>query len=302
MMKILGICSSNIKKGKELNYETSQVYKEAKKVYNDVIIFNPLDISIDLKNNQRQPNVYFKNTNLNKIDTLIVRRLGDCEESTAILVHSLKECGCYITDSLNRFQGQYPSKTLTTLKRYKANVGINTYFTFKKEIAINLINKLNNNSEFPLLLKPISGKGGKGIEYLENLEQATKILEDLFESNDSDKLTIMFQKYVEFCSEYRVMLFNDYCLGIAEKKQSKEIIPANAQQGGKYVAVDSPEVIDFAIQNKTQQGILGIDVARDKENNLYILEENYAPKWETLDQALESNIAKQIINYLTKFI
>ena len=299
-MKLLGICASNITNDKEMNYEISQLYQEAKKVYDNIITFNPLDISINLRKNREQPEIFIKNTNLSQLETLIVRKLGDCEESTAVLVHSLMECGCYITDSLNRFQGQPPSKVLTTLKRYKANVGIDTYFAFNKANATELIKKLSINDEFPLLLKPISGKGGEGIEYLNDFEKAVQVIENLFQTNNSNEFTIMFQKYIIFDSEYRVMLFNNHCLGIAEKKQSKEIIQANAQQGGKYVAVDCPEVIEFAIKNKTQQGILGIDVARDKEDNLYILEENYAPKWEALDKVLESSVAKQIINYLTK--
>lgn len=299
-MKILGICASNINNETEINYEVSQLYQEAKKVYDNIIIFNPLDITIYLVNHSKKPKIYLKNKDLSQLETLIVRKLGGCEESTAILVHSLKEYGCYIADSLNRFQGQAPSKTLTTLERYKANVGINTYFSFNKATAIDLIKELSNRSEFPLLLKPIFGKGGQGIEYLDSLEKATQVIESLFQSDNSDNLTIMLQKYIQFHSEYRVMLFNNYCLGVAEKKQSQNIVQANAQQGGEYMAVDCPDVIDFAIKNKTQQGILGIDIARDKENNLYILEENYAPKWESLDQIVNENIAKQIINYLTK--
>jgi glutathione synthase/RimK-type ligase-like ATP-grasp enzyme len=301
-MNILGICSSdiwvtNLEFPKIDDYEIIKLYQEGIKVYDKVVVFNPAQVSYKFIRESDKPIFSVGKQNLTNLTTMIVRRVRGREQSSAILVYSLGAWGCDIIDPMERFQGSSPSKLLTTFERHQKGVGINSYIASCIESAVPLIQELAQTKKFPLIVKPIDGRQGEGIELLKNSSMAIEYTHSFFDRNKNNDLPILLQEFVELQTEYRVLLVNGKSLGVAQKKAQLGHLAANSAQGGTFVATDVPDVVDFAIKNVQKQGILGVDVAQDSEGRLYIIEANYSPRWGAFERATQVNVAQEIINF-----
>ena len=51
------------------------------------------------------------------------------------------------------------------------------------------------------------------------------------------------------------------------------------------------------MKNVKLEGILGVDVARDSEGKLHIIETNRAPLWREFERATKINVAWEIVHY-----
>ena len=300
-MKILGISTSrskeiNIKAANSVNYETLSLYQEAKKVYDDVLVFHPSQVSYQFVRELEKPKIILNKQDITSLTTLIVRNIRGGEQSTAILVKSLAACNCDVIDPLERFTGAGPSKLLATLKYHQKKVGITSYIAFNIESATHLINDLAESHQLPLIVKPFNGRGGKGIELLTDRNTALEYAKNFFIQNAGNNVPILLQEFVRFKAEYRAILIDGKCLGVAEKKAKPGSLAANAAQGGTFVAANVPNIVDFTVKNVNKQGIYGVDVGEDGDGQLYIIEANPTPKWSAFEQATGINVAKEIIN------
>ncbi|MBD1923831.1 ATP-grasp domain-containing protein [Microcoleus sp. FACHB-831] len=300
-MKTLGICSSDsdqiyLESPNSVNYETISLYKEAKKVYDDVLVFNPSQISYKFVRELEKPKIILDNKDITSLTTLIVRRIVGSEQSTAILVNSLAACNCDVIDPLARFTGKVNSKLLPALRHHKKKIGINSYPAFNIENATQLINELAESDKFPLIVKPFNGRGGIGVELLNDRYTALEYAKNFFIQNAGNNVPILLQEFVRFKSEYRVMVIDGKCLGAVEKKAKPGSLAANAAQGGSFVVANVPNIVDFTVKNVSQKGIYGIDVGEDCDGKLYIIEANPTPMWSAFEQATGINVAKEIIN------
>lgn len=306
-MKKLGICSSHIsefhsKVIKNLNYETLSLYNEGKKAYDDVILINPRRIIYKFIRNLKTPELYFDNINISDLTTLIVRGTKSYENSISIMVHSLKLCECDIIDPIERFTGAPSSKLLTTLERHEERVGTDSFLAFDLENSINLIHSLFAKQNITLLTKPIDGKKGKDVIILNDVNSAIEHVHEFFKKNDYNDVPLFLQQFMDFQEEYRVILIDGECLGVVRKCPKKGSIVTNAEQGGTFIEVEAPDIVDFTIQHVSKEGILGVDVARDSQGQLHIIEANRSPLWGTFEQATGINVAKEIICHAAKRI
>lgn len=299
MSKVLGICCARLKynekeKYESAHYEIIKLYEEGKKYYDDVLVFHPSEVNYKLIRSQKEPIVSLKGKDITNLSTLIIRRVKLYEKATSILARILDSCGCDLFDPIDRFQGNSPSKLLTTVNRYEKGVGVSSYIAASFEGATQLISEFDNQ-QFPVIVKPIDGRGGEGVELLNNLNEAIEYAKKFFEENQERNQPILFQEFVRIKSEYRVIIVDGQSLGVVEKIAQLGTIAANAAQGGNFIATDADDVINLAVNNVSKRGILGVDVVRDFEEKLYILEANRSPQWKAFEEATGINVAQEII-------
>ena len=60
------------------------------------------------------------------------------------------------------------------------------------------------------------------------------------------------------------------------------------------------EVREFAKSNAPAQGLVGMDVARDETGELFVIEANFSPNWQTFDGALGVDTAQVIVDALAQ--
>ncbi|HET6975869.1 MAG TPA: hypothetical protein VFI24_06075 [Pyrinomonadaceae bacterium] len=293
MAHSLGICTvfNNIN---SLNYEKRKLVEEAQKVYDKVILINTRHVTYQFISGRAKPILLHDGEDISDLSSLHVRSTTRRETSTSLLVHSLKLCGCDVFDPVDRFAVGYASKLLSTLSRFEKRVGSNSFFAFRYDNAMELLMKLDEENMFPLIVKPIKGKKGKGVQTLHDLDSARINAADFFSNVYTEDEPLFLQTYENFVEEFRVLAVDGGILGIA-KKLPRKGSTANAAQGAEFVKVERPELVEFLLPHISNQGVVGIDIAADDSGRFHILETNWAPSWSHFEAATGINVAEFII-------
>lgn len=286
----------------QLPYEQHRLYTEAQKVYDQVLLINPFHVSYLFIRDQPNPLILHQGKNISSLTSLLVRGTKNSEAATAILVRALKICGCTITDPVERFAMGKASKLLTTLSRFQQGVGTSTYISFSRSGAISILKWLNQQGKLPLLTKPIAGSHGQGVELIRDLETGLSIINRYFGNENYLADPFYFQDFIEFRREYRIVVVYGEAIGIAEKLKLANTVVTNAAQGGRFVAVEAPDVVEAVLPKVSAEGVLGVDVAVDQNNQIHIIEANWVPQWQEFESATGIDVAKLIIDRILKRI
>jgi glutathione synthase/RimK-type ligase-like ATP-grasp enzyme len=295
MARSLGICTiyNNIE---SLNYEKRKLVEEAQKVYDTVILINTRRVTYQFIREKSKPILLHNGEDISNLSSLQVRTTARRETSTSLLVHSLKLCGCDVFDPVDRFSVGYASKLLSTLSRFEKKISSNSFFAFEYENALELLKELEKESMFPLIVKPIKGKQGKGVQILHDFDSASVYAANFFSSIYYTEDEPLFLQVCEnFVEEFRVMVVDGTVLGIVKKLPPEGSITANAAQGAKFIKVENAELVEFLLPHIKTQGVLGIDIAVDEYGEFHILETNWAPSWANFEAATGINVAEFII-------
>ncbi len=280
------------------NYEERRLIEAGREIYGNVLLINPLLVAIELPRGSDTPRLLHDGGPLPPVDSLIVRstqRLGD---GLAATVRALALQGCDILDPLTRQGHGRGSKLTTSIRRFKGGVGSSTFLAFSRPAALDLAKTLSGADRFPLVAKPVSGTGGRGIVRLDSPDDLRRYVREFY--RHKKKATLMLQPFEQFINEFRVITFFGESLGIAHKTPAKGAVAANAAQGGTFRPADRPDVVDFACRNADKTGILGIDVGETRDGSFRIIEANRAPKWQAFDKALSCNTAETIVTLARK--
>lgn len=291
---LLGICTSGRHPG-ELNYEKRRLYDEACARYDAVRLVDPRDVTYAFERGQPMPGITHRGEDIRALTTLIVRSTGGREAATAVLVRALKLCGCDVFDPVERFAIGKASKLLTTITRFQSGAGTSTYISFSRAGAADLLHRLATSHGFPLLLKPASGKKGRGVHVIEDIAAGMDRLEEHFGFQEHTEEPFFLQELVAFQKEYRILVMDGEALGVVEKVRPPGSIVSNAAQGAVFVAVDAPDVVKAALPHVSGEGILGVDVAVDAAGQVHVIEANRAPEWRAFEQATGLNVARLVI-------
>lgn len=279
-----------------LNYEKRRLVEEAQKLYDKVILINTRHVTYQFISDRSKPILLHDGEDISNLSSLHVRSTTRRETSTSLLVRSLKLCGCDVFDPVDRFAVGYASKLLSTLSRFEERVGSNSFFAFEYENALELLKILDKESMFPLIVKPIKGKQGKGIEIIPDLESARIYAANFFSSMYyTDDEPLFLQTRENFVEEFRVLVVDGAILGIVKKLPLEGSVTANAAQGAGFVKAENPELVEFLLPHIRSQGVVGIDIAADEDGEFHILETNWAPSWAHFEAATGINPAEFIM-------
>lgn len=295
-MTSIGICTTR-KSAEDLDYEKRRLYTEAIGVYDNVYLLNPRHITYKLIRGSLNPEVQWNGQRIETLNVLITGGTKGREVSTAFLARTLKMSGCNILDPIERYSVGRASKLLSTLTRFQSQTGTSTFIAFSHQYAQDLLTELHQADYFPLIAKPISGKKGTGITRLDSLQKARSYAQQFYAENP-DEEPLYLQKYTLFTQEYRVLILNGSIIGTVQKHPQQGHIAANAAQGATFRAIDTPQSLIPALLHVSNQGLIGVDVAIDQDNQAHIIETNRAPLWEQFEQATQINVAKIIIDQL----
>jgi hypothetical protein len=301
--KTLGLTSNPIVakwgKGEDaLGYETRRLIAAGREIYSNVFLINTHLLSVELPRGNDSPRLFHDGSPLPRIDSLIVRstrRLGD---GLSAMLRCLVLQGCDILDPVGRHGHGKGGKLTTSIKRFKRGVGTTTFLAFSRSAAFALTKRLADSGQFPLIAKPVSGKGGRGVVRLDSPDDLLRHVRDFYRKKQN--ATLLLQPFEEFVNEFRVVVFFGKSLGAARKIPAKGAVAANAAQGGVFEAADRPDVEDFAVENVDKIGILGVDVGETRDGGFRIIEANRAPEWQAFDKALDCDTAKQIVTLARK--
>lgn len=293
-MRTLGICTSR-RTVEELDYEKRRLYEAGLLFYDSVLLIDTRAVSYQFIRGEKKPKVVHQGKDITALSSLHVRSTRGREASTAILVRTLKLCGCDVLDPIDRFSVGYASKLLSTLERFQEDTGSDSFLAFNRQSVDFLLDDLQQKGRFPLIAKPIAGKKGQGIQAINDIDAAVAYVDRFFERRLSDDVPLFLQDFVEFVAEYRVLVVDGEAIGAVRKIKREGELVANAESGATFVAACVPHVIEFTLQNVSQDGVLGADVAVDSSGILHLIEANRAPMWQAFEQATGIDVAEAIM-------
>lgn len=161
------------------------------------------------------------------------------------------------------------------------------------EMAVRHFHAFGND----VVVKPIFGSLGKGVQRLKDEPSAI----DYFEQAVEQERVIYQQQFIDHEGwDLRLFVVGDSVF--AMKRIAEDGFVTNIYRGGRGVShVATALEIDIARQAMSAVGarIGGVDLVYERQNGQpFVLEVNSAPGWKELQQVLQVDIAKRILEEL----
>ena len=152
--------------------------------------------------------------------------------------------------------------------------------------------------KFPVVLKTVSGAGGRGVFIIDSSVSLKSTVSAFFESNSEEELLI--QQYVPINGDIRVIVLNGQVIGAMNREKVKNDFRSNASLGASVDEADiTDEIKEMALNAAKAMGCYycGVDIAIQKRNRKpYVLEVNTSPGSKNVEEALNKNIIGQFID------
>lgn len=275
--------------------EVGLLIEELKKASLDFVLIDSKNVSYNFVGDDIK--VIHNDEDISDINFLLVRSTKGKRESCEILTKVMDHLRCFVIDTVERFTENSSSKLMSTLRRYHDGTGSDTIIGFsKKSVKKFVVESFEKGKK--LIVKPISGSCGKGVELLSTIEEAKEYIRKF-----DFKEPILLQEYSEFKNEYRVMSVGGSMIGVVSKIKPEGHITANYATGSKWIKVDDKELterlFDFANQSYIVDfSLVGFDIGITNDDELIMIEENYSPQWIPFQETTGVNVAECIVNFI----
>ncbi|MEQ1599377.1 MAG: RimK family alpha-L-glutamate ligase [Methylotenera sp.] len=204
------------------------------------------------------------------------------------VLHMLKALGVLVYND-GRAIERTVDKTMTSFLLHNHGVATpQTWVCESRKQAYEII------SQYPqLVIKPLFGSQGQGVRLADKTVPPLPM--DAFVDG-----VFYLQIYIEAPHDYRVFILNNQV--VAAMKRSGEAWLHNVAQGAQCENVLNKsaevDVLDIALQAASVLDIAycGVDVIRDKNGKLYVLEVNSIPAWRGLQGVSNVNIARVLVD------
>ena len=144
-----------------------------------------------------------------------------------------------------------------------------------------------------LVIKPLFGSQGQGVRLVESLPLPM----DAFVDG-----VFYLQQFIAAKHDYRVFVVNNQA--IAAMQRTGDTWLHNVAQGAKCVKTEEADVLDMAIKAAQVLDIAycGVDLIRDENAELHVLEVNSIPAWRGLQSVTEANIAQLLVDDFLRIV
>ena len=201
------------------------------------------------------------------------------------ILHALKMLGVTVYND-GRAIERTVDKAMTSFLLHQN--GVNTPKTWVCESRHDAHEIIANNPQ--LVIKPLFGSQGQGVRLV---EKALPLPGDRFVDG-----VFYLQQLIKSPCDYRVFIINNQV--IAAMQRTGESWLHNVAQGAVCEKNEDADVLAIALQAALVLDIAycGVDVIRDVDGKLYVLEVNSIPAWHGLQNVTDVNIAQLLVDDL----
>jgi|TARA_Y100000034_G_C6872919_1_gene398795 ribosomal protein S6--L-glutamate ligase len=167
------------------------------------------------------------------------------------------------------------------------------------EKAIDTLDK-----KYPIILKTLKGSKGVGVMYIESERSLAAVIQLLYQQDEYADLLI--QEYIKTDYDVRVMVLDGKVLGAMRRDVATGDFRSNFSRGGKpskFKLTDLEEE-QTILAAKAVNGLwTAVDFIPSKDRKKlppYILEVNYSPGTEGIEETLKKNIVKEVLQHFRK--
>ncbi|RKZ89087.1 MAG: RimK family alpha-L-glutamate ligase [Gammaproteobacteria bacterium] len=187
-------------------------------------------------------------------------------------------------------------KARTSLRLHLARLNTPKTWACENSILARKIAAQQFYKDIALVIKPLFGCQGKGIEKITNLDQ--------FDAIKPVGNTFYMQEYIapfeqELWQDWRLMVIDSQVCA-AMSRRSQHWITNFAQGADCFTTTVTSEMEQLAIDatRAVQADYAGVDLIRNQDGSYTILEVNSVPAWKGLYQATGINIAQHLAQAL----
>ena len=179
----------------------------------------------------------------------------------------------------------------------QSNLDIPKTMLLKHPIDVKFVEK---NIGFPVIVKTISGRYGKGVFIADGKKQLTQLI--TMAEITKKSYNIVIQEFIKdsYGKDLRVFVLNGKVIGCMMRQSSDDDFRANIMRGGEgipYQVNDKVEWIATEAAKVLDLDIAGVDLLFDN-GGYKICEVNSSPGFKGMEEYTKTNIAEEIVNYI----
>lgn len=214
------------------------------------------------------------------------------------ILHALKLLGVTVYNDAQAIE-RTVDKAMTSLKLHLAGVPTPNTWVFESRYDAQAILQQSTMAGRELVMKPLFGSQGMGVRKLSAHEPFPVPME--LHVNGLYYL----QEYIDSGEgawhDHRVFVIKDQAVAAMVRHGVSWV--NNVALGGRceYLPVNGP-IAELAVAASKAVGIdyCGVDIIRDKQGKLYVLEVNSIPAWKGLQTVVEHDIAQWLVDDFIK--
>lgn len=233
---------------------------------------------------------------ISMLDVVLPRQGATVNDSSLKLVPHLHHMGIPLVNKLDAIRlAKDQFLTLQVLSAFHVPIP-DTGFINAYEGFHSVLNRLDG---YPVVVKQVSGRVGKGVFLVNNDHKARLILHLHLETSNG----LLVQRFIppENRLDIRVLIISGKVAGAMKLKPKSGDFRSNFHLTQKSWPVDLlPEWEEIALRAADALGleIAGVDLIVDKSGKTRVIEVNYSPGFSGLEAATGLDIAGQIIDYV----
>ena len=214
------------------------------------------------------------------------------------ILHALKMLGVVVYND-GRAIERTVDKAMTSFLLHQAGIATPKTWVCESRRQAHAIIEQNIALNQQLVIKPMFGSQGRGVRLIEITPEKTPEKMPLPMDAHVDGVFYL-QQFIQSSSDYRVFIVNNQV--VAAMKRSGETWLHNAALGAKCEQNNEQDVAKIALQAALVLDIAycGVDVIRDSNGKLLVLEVNSIPAWRALQSVSRLNIAQALVDEFLK--
>ncbi len=279
--------------GTDRQTEEDRIMAELSDRDHDAAFIDPADVSYLMKDSELT--VRYRGEMLNDLDILFMRRTRFDLEASRDLVAAMDALDVRTVERKDVFFNPL-SKFYSLLDFVGKTV---------EDVSLPATAVLRDADEagpiagaigYPLIVKPVGGREGKGVTKIDAREELGPALEEA-------SFPVLLQEYLEIEQEYRILVVGGTALGTVVKEvEEGEDVARNYAQGAEFRAVERPELEQAAVRIARVKGIevAGVDIV-ETNDGYYELECNRCPQFEGFAEAHpDVDVPAAVVDYLVE--
>lgn len=278
-------------------YSTRRLIEAANEKGHDVRVVDHLKCNLIMQ--EDQPQVHYKNENLDNIDAVIPRIGSSVTFFGAAVVRQFEMMKTFSSaDSNAILRSRDKLRSLQVLSREGLGLPKTVFTNFSKEKE----DVISSVGGAPLIIKLLEGTQGLGVV----LAETRKAAESVLDAFNGLKARVIVQEYIKESkgSDIRVFVVGGKVIGAMKRTGKAGEFRSNLHRGGTAEVIKlSKQERQAAVRATKAMGldIAGVDLLQSERGPL-ILEVNSSPGLQGIENATGKDVAGKIIAYIENAI